>query len=1073
MGIPDEYMYDFWQKENIEQVQLTCLLPNSLVIIIDATNNSCFADIREDLWYEAQRLPLFGALHNVSKYRFTYINDRGENEEIVDESMRLEEVRPMGALLMISEVQEGHTEDKLNLKIGQLIGKRLDEFDALSSPEINDFRFQTRQLADSMSHSREQKTWTERLLYQYPERISTTALNLDNVKNSVYISKNIYLLGRIDGHSEHNFKICVSANTDTGGVLEMLLKRKSSFLKTSEKPSDYVLKVLGADEYLISDHPIVNFEYIRDCISKDEIPKLVLISKANVIMHNNDYQYTYFNNTKKPPYSTLTLRKKSNFKSSWNIDKKFELTVQTACKVNCDVKVSASMEIGIMVGIFHGGKSLCQPQHTKHQLLNENMEFTFNERLVFNIDVCNLPRSAKLCLAIYEVPKSGKGTKNRKTKEPNKEFNSNPVAWANTTIFDYRNQLKTGAMTLYLWTYAEDAMMLNDDLLYPLGTVVSNPGNNATSLTITFDSSCVNVYFPSLEQMINKVEERYEREEREEREEMEATGDYEDVRKIKEMSESELSEFKKTFIENDIYEVHDQERKEMWRYRSYWLEREPEVLPKLLHCIDWDNQEDVGDMVHMLQRWPVLPVEKALELLDYAYADQQVRGFAVRCLLDIVDDDLLLYLLQLVQALKHELFLYCDLVTYLLQRALCNQKIGHYLFWHLRSEMQVASVSVRFGLILEAYCRGSCQHMPALSRQLEGLEKLKKISEVVRKSRRDKEKARVAMQDYMTQHSKDSFKDFISPLDPSNRCNSVRVDKVKVMDSKMRPLWIVFENSDTMADDIYIIFKNGDDLRQDMLTLQMLRVMDKLWKEEGLDFRMNPYKCISTEYRIGMIEVVLNAETIANIQKERVMFSATSPFRKESLLDWLKYHNKTEAALKQAIYEFTLSCAGYCVATYVLGVADRHSDNIMVKKNGQLFHIDFGHILGHFKEKFGFKRERVPFVLTHDFVHVISKGEKKNLEFKMFQQYCEQAFLILRKHGGLILSLFAMMISTGLPELSSEKDLNYLKETLVLSKSEEEALQHFRSKFDEALSNSWKTSMNWATHNISKNNKVY
>lgn len=42
-----------------------------------------------------------------------------------------------------------------------------------------------------------------------------------------------------------------------------------------------------------------------------------------------------------------------------------------------------------------------------------------------------------------------------------------------------------------------------------------------------------------------------------------------------------------------------------------------------------------------------------------------------------------------------------------------------------------------------------------------------------------------------------------------------------------------------------------------------------------------------------------------------------------------------------------------------------------------------------------------------------------------------QAFLILRKYGSFIISLFAMMISTGLPELQSEKDLNYLKETLV------------------------------------------
>ena len=59
------------------------------------------------------------------------------------------------------------------------------------------------------------------------------------------------------------------------------------------------------------------------------------------------------------------------------------------------------------------------------------------------------------------------------------------------------------------------------------------------------------------------------------------------------------------------------------------------------------------------------------------------------------------------------------------------------------------------------------------------------------------------------------------------------------------------------------------------------------------------------------------------------------------------------------------------------------------------------------------------------------------------------AFLALREKGCLLISLLAMMLSTGMPELQSESDLEYMRTALQLNDeiSEEEALAHFRFDF--------------------------
>lgn len=128
---------------------------------------------------------------------------------------------------------------------------------------------------------------------------------------------------------------------------------------------------------------------------------------------------------------------------------------------------------------------------------------------------------------------------------------------------------------------------------------------------------------------------------------------------------------------------------------------------------------------------------------------------------------------------------------------------------------------------------------------------------------------------------RDALQEIINPLNPRQKLDKIKVEKCKFMDSKMKPLWLVFSNEDIGVEDTSIIFKNGDDLRQDMLTIQMLRIMDKLWKDEGLDLRLSFYNVIATtNTKTGLIEVVNKANTIANIQKEKAFTNISSAFQK-------------------------------------------------------------------------------------------------------------------------------------------------------------------------------------------------
>uniref|UniRef100_A0A673ZH23 phosphatidylinositol-4,5-bisphosphate 3-kinase n=1 Tax=Salmo trutta TaxID=8032 RepID=A0A673ZH23_SALTR len=692
-------------------------------------------------------------------------------------------------------------------------------------------------------------------------------------------------------------------------------------------------------------------------------------------------------------------------------------------------------QVQVRAGLFHGTELLCKPVVSSES--SGRSEHVWNRTLEFDITVSDLPRMARLCFAVYAVMDKVKKQKSTKNAHINK----------------YQTIRKAGKVVLMFLCPPDEL----EEMLNPIGTIQTNPyTENSTALHIHLpDYNPHPILFPPFDKSRGGKKFHIELKEIMERDPL-----------------SQLCENEKDLI---------------WTLRYDCMENFPQSLPKLLLSVKWSKHEDMAQLQALLQIWPKLSPRDALELLDFNYPDQYVREYAVGCLRDMSDEELSQYLLQLVQVLRYEPYYDCALTRFLLNRAQCNRNIGHFLFWHLRSEMHMPAVSVQFSLILEAYCRGSIPHIEVLKKQVEALSKLKSVNELIKlgtiKNARSKTKEAMLTKEAMMTCLRQSgytetLSDLHSPLNPSVLLSGINVEKCRYMDSKMKPLWIVYNNKLLGGDTLGIIFKNGDDLRQDMLTLQILRLMDLLWKEANLDLRIVPYGCLATGDRSGLIEVVSSADTIANIQLTSSNVAAAAAFNKDALLNWLKEKNSGDA-LEKAIEEFTLSCAGYCVATYVLGIGDRHSDNIMVRSTGQLFHIDFGHILGNFKSKFGIKRERVPFILTHDFIHVIQQGKTGNTEkFGSFRNYCEQAYLILRRNGNLFITLFALMLTAGLPELTSVKDIQYLKvigrftwDSLALGKTDDEALKQFRQKFDEALRESWTTKVNWMAHNVVKDNR--
>uniref|UniRef100_A0A8C9WSY2 Phosphatidylinositol-4-phosphate 3-kinase catalytic subunit type 2 alpha n=1 Tax=Scleropages formosus TaxID=113540 RepID=A0A8C9WSY2_SCLFO len=487
-------------------------------------------------------------------------------------------------------------------------------------------------------------------------------------------------------------------------------------------------------------------------------------------------------------------------------------------------------------------------------------------------------------------------------------------------------------------------------------------------------------------------------------------------------------------------------------------------LPKVLASApswDWGSMAEIHGLLH---HWLPLSPVSALELLDAKFADTEVRSVAVSWIEGSSDDELLDYLPQLVQALKFECHLKNALVMFLFSRALENINIAHYLYWLLRDAVQDPCFGARYENVLGALlCLCGAKLRSELDKQAHLTQLLGTLAEKVRQANGSTRQA-VLQEGLGVVQSFFQKSSCRLPLSPSLVAKGLNVKACSFFNSNAVPLKLALVNADPLGEEINVMFKVGEDLRQDMLALQMIRIMDRIWLQEGLDLRIVNFKCISTGKDKGMVELVPASDTLRKIQVE---YGVTGSFKDKPLAEWLRKYNPAEEEYEKASENFIYSCAGCCVATYVLGICDRHNDNIMLRSTGHMFHIDFGKFLGHAQMFGSFKRDRAPFVLTSDMAYVINGGERPTSRFQLFVDLCCQAYNLIRKHASLFLNLLSLMMSSGLPELTGPQDLKYVYDALQPETTDAEATIFFTRLIESSLG-SVATKFNFFIHNLAQ-----
>ena len=274
------------------------------------------------------------------------------------------------------------------------------------------------------------------------------------------------------------------------------------------------------------------------------------------------------------------------------------------------------------------------------------------------------------------------------------------------------------------------------------------------------------------------------------------------------------------------------------------------------------------------------------------------------------------------------------------------------------------------------------------------------------------------------------------PLDPTVLITNIRYNRVEVKSSAEAPLVLpclrtTSKSTNTKSSTtLYRALYKRDDLRKDRIVQDCLSLMYTLLRQEVALSDLPPlvtYRVLPTSPTAGLIEMVENAETLYTIIREY-----------GSILHFLHRYNGHQS-MKDIRASFAKSCAAYTVITFLLGVGDRHTENVMLTRSGSLFHIDYGFLLGRDP-----KPLQPPMRLDSTMIEALGD------EVDEFKDLCVDVFNCLRRHVNLFLLLLTNLVQEN--DLYTSADLEaFVIERFLPGQSDEEAATALKLRMEGTM----------------------